>query len=282
VRSAAVAVVIGILICCVVGVLFALRRGGDEDSAAPGAHLETTELTLYCGAGIRPAAEALIKAFQAKHGVSIRATYAGSGRLLGQISALQTGDLFMPGAELYVDKAIENGLALKDTKRIAAHFVPVIFVRKGNPKNIRSLRDLARAGLRLGFGDERSCAVGKKTLKILEKNGIPYDDLKGNVVTKSATVNELGLAIQLGNVDAVILWDANARHFAEHGEVVAIPPEQNVLSPIPVIVLKSSRHVAAARRFVEFIASEEGRRILTQKGYGLPPRTRNDQESTQS
>ena len=274
-RSAAIAVAIGmlvfgILICCVLGVLFVLRRGGDEDPAARGARLEATELTLYCGAGIRPAAEALIAAFQAKHGVSIRATYAGSGRLLGQISALQTGDLFMPGAEWYVDKAIENGLAIKDTKRIAAHFVPVIFVRKGNPKNILSLRDLTRAGLRLGFGDERSCAVGKKTLKILEKNGIPYDDLKGNVVSTSATVNELGLAIRLGNVDAVILWDANARQYAQYGDAVAIPAEQNVLSPIPIVVLRSSSHVAAARRFVEFIASEEGRRILSQQGYGLP------------
>lgn len=273
-RSAAIAVVIGILICCVLAVLFVLRRGGDEDPAVGGARVEATELLLYCGAGIRLAADALIEAFEAENDLKINVTYAGSGRLLGQISTLQKGDLFMPGAELYVDLAIEKGLALKDTKRIAAHFVPVIFVSKGNPKNIRSLRDLTRAGLRLGFGDERSCAVGKKTLMIFEKSGIPYDDLKDNVICKTGTVNELGLAIQLGNVDAVILWDANARQYAAHGDAVAIPPEQNVLSPIPVVVLKSSRHVAAARRFVEFIASEEGRRIFTQQGYGVPARTK--------
>jgi molybdate transport system substrate-binding protein len=274
VRSAAIAVVIGILICCVLGVLFALRRGGDEAPAVGGARLEATELLLYCGAGIRPAAEALIKAFEAGNDLKINATYAGSGHLLGQISTLQRGDLFMPGAELYVTLAIEKGLALEDTKHIAAHFVPVIFVSKGNPENIRSLRDLTRAGLRLGFGDERSCAVGKKTLNILEKNGIPYDDLKGNVVYKSGTVNELGLAIQLGNVDAVILWDANARQYAQYGDAVAIPPEQNVLSSIPVVVLKSSTHVAAARRFIEFIATQEGRRILTEQGYCVPARTK--------
>ena len=260
-RSAAIAVVIGVLICCALGVLYVLQRGG--------AHLDTTELTMYCGAGIRPAAEALIEAFEAKHHIKINVTYSGSGLLLGQITTLQTGDLFMPGAEWYVDMAIEKGLALRETKRIVAYFVPVIFVRKGNPHNIASLQDLTRKGLRLGFGDERSCAVGKKTLKILEKNDIPYSDVEANVVYKSGTVNELGLAIQLENVDAVILWDANARHFAEHGEVVAIPKEQNVLSPIPAVVLKSSRHPAAAAEFVDFITSDEGRGIFSDRGYSV-------------
>jgi len=224
-------------------------------------------LTLYCGAGIRPAAEALIRAFEQGRPVTINATYAGSGRLLGQIVTLQTGDLFMPGAALYVDRAIEKGLAFADTRRAVAYFVPVVFVQKGNPKGVRSLQDLKQAGLRLGFGDERSCAVGKKTLKILEKNAIPYSSLEQNVVYKSGTVNELGLAVQLGNVDAVILWDANARHFAESGDVVPIPPPQNIPSTIPVVLLKCSAHPREGREFIEFLVSPRGREILIERGY---------------
>jgi molybdate transport system substrate-binding protein len=224
-------------------------------------------LMLHCGAGIRPAADALIEAFEAKHDVKVSATYDGSGRLLGQISAFHKGDLFMPGAELYVDKAIEKDLAVAETRRIVAHFVPVIFVRKGNPRGVASLRDLGKNGLRVGLGDERSCAVGKKTLKILEKNGIPYSDIEKNVVHKSATVNELGLLIQLGNADAVILWDANARHFADHGDVVPIPPDKNIPSTIPIVLLKSSEHPEEARAFIDFVTSEEGRKILTDRKY---------------
>ena len=230
---------------------------------------ETSSVTLmlYCGAGIRPAAEALIREFAAKSSVRINATYAGSGRLLGQITAHQKGDLFMPGAEWYVEKAAESGLAIRETKRVAAYFVPVIFVQKGNPQDIRSLEDLSRKGLRLGFGDERACAVGEKTLKILEKNGIPYERLKDNVVYKSGTVNELGVAIQLRNVDAVVIWDANARHFARYGEVIDIPPEKNVPSTVPIILLRSSKHVAEARQFIDFATSADGRRILQEVGY---------------
>jgi len=255
------------VVVLVVGLLVYYTQGRSAGNRTSEQIPSSVSLMLYCGAGIRPAADVLIQEFEARYNVRINPTYAGSGRLLGQIAAHQTGDLFMPGAELYVAKAIEQGLGLRETKRIVAFFVPVIFVQKGNPKNIHSLHDLTRKGVRLGFGDERSCAVGKKTLKILEKNRIAYESLKDNVVYNSGTVNELGVAIQLGNVDAVILWDANARHFAEHGHIVAIPPEANIPSAIPIVVLNSSRHVEEARRFIEFVTCEEGQRILKERGY---------------
>ena len=225
------------------------------------------QLILYCGAGIMPAAKALIEVFEKENNIKINATYAGSGRLLGQIVSLQTGDLFMPGAALYVDKAIAKNLAHKETRETVAYFVPVIFVQKGNPKEIHSLADLLKKGVRVGLGDERSCAVGKKTLKILEKNKIPYEDLAGNVVYKSGTVNELALAVQLKNVDAVICWDTNARHFLEHGDMVDIPYDKNIPSTIPIVLLECSKHKEAAKAFIDFITSDRGKRILTEQEY---------------
>jgi molybdate transport system substrate-binding protein len=224
-------------------------------------------LTLFCGAGIRPAADALIKAFTAAHGIEVRPSYAGSEMLLAQIDASRKGDLYMPGAEAYVDRAIEMGLADGTTKRAAAYFVPVIFVAKGNPKAIGSLKDLAAEGLRLGFGDERSCAIGKQTLKILAKNEIPYAEWESNVSFKSATVNELPMQIQLGNLDAVISWDANARHFLDDGEIVPIPLEQNVPSTVPLVRLESSQSPEAALAFIEFVTSDQGKGILRDKKY---------------
>lgn len=231
-------------------------------------HAEKTELILYCGAGIRPAAHALIEAFEQEHKhIIIQGNYAGSGQLLGMISSMQKGDLFMPGAELYADIAIEKGLAVHGTKRIVAYFIPVIFTRKGIPEPVTSLMDLKRDGLRLGFGDERSCAIGKKTLKILEKNNIKYEELEKNIVFKSGTVNELGVAIQLGTVDAVIVWDATARHFADNGTMVPIPLKDNVISPVSLVLLKSSSYPDKAKSFIDFATSEKGRKILIEKGY---------------
>ncbi|MBN1674767.1 MAG: molybdate ABC transporter substrate-binding protein [Kiritimatiellae bacterium] len=254
-----------------------LLAGCREPAPQPGEKAQRVSLTLYCGAGIRPAADALIEAFEAKHRVGIHATYAGSGRLLGQITAVQKGDLYMPGAELYVDRAVEEGLAVADTKRVVACLIPVIFVGKGNPKAIQTVADLGKQGVRVGLGDERACAIGRRSLKILEKNGIAYSAIERNVVYKSGTVNELALAVQMGNVDAVIVWDANARQFAEHGESIRIAPDRNIPSSIPIVVLKASEHPAEARTFVAFVTSAEGKAILRGHGYtvrsGLPGRS---------
>jgi len=203
--------------------------------------------------------------------VTVSATYAGSGRLLGQISTLQKGDLYMPGAALYVDKAIEKGLADADTRRDVAYFVPVIMVQENNPHAIASLRDLTASDVRIGIGDERACAVGRNTLKILEKNKIAYADLEKNIVYKSGTVNELGLAIELENVDAVILWDANARQFADHGTIVPIPAEKNIPSAISIVRLKSSKLAEQALAFIKFAISDQGRKILESKSYTTKP-----------
>ena len=236
--------------------------GKVQDSAS-------VELLFYCGAGIRPAAEALIDEFESRCSVKVSATYAGSGRLLGQLTTSKRGDLFMPGSEFYVDKAIESGLANKNSKRKVALFIPTILVQKGNPLGVKTLRDFADKQLRIGLGDERAVAIGKRSVKLFEKNKIPYDKVMGNVVLKSGTVNELAVALQLKNVDAVIVWDANARQFAESCDAIVIPEKENIISTIPIVSLMFSDKKAPSLQFIEFVTSEDGKAILKKYGYTI-------------
>ena len=139
----------------------------------------TENITLHAGAGLKNATDALIQAFEKENpNIKVNANYAGSGRLLGQIITGNLEGLFMPGDVFYVDQAIKKGAAIEKTKQNVAYFVPVIFVQKGNPKSIHNLKNFERENIRIGLGDERSAAIGKRTLKIFEKNKIPYDKIK--------------------------------------------------------------------------------------------------------
>jgi len=133
--------------------------------------------------------------------------------------------------------------------------------KTGNPKNIRSLNDLLRPGLKLGLGDPKACAIGRKASKIFAKNGIAEADVNRNVSFRSLTVNELGNHIKLGMLDAAIVWDAVAAYFADEADVVPIPRQQNVISTAAVGVLTCSTDPQTAEKFAAFVASPQGRKI---------------------
>jgi molybdate transport system substrate-binding protein len=180
------------------------------------------------------------------------------------------GDLYMPGDVHYVELAENEGLVA--SKETVCYFVPVILVQEKNPRKIRTLEDLTRDNVEVGLGDPQFCAIGRKSSRILEKNGIAEADV--NVTFRSPTVNELGNHIELGSLDAVIVWDAVAAYAVDRGEgeIGPIPPKQNIISTVAIGILKSSRHPQTAAKFIEFVTSERGRAVLEKHHYTtLPP-----------
>ena len=231
--------------------------------------LQTKELLLYCGAGIRPPVDELIEVFERLNGIKIVTDYAGSEMLLSKIKVSHRGDLYMPGDEYYIEQAAGKGFIL--SQRPVCYFVPVILVQKGNPKNIRSLQDLLPSGLKLGLGDLNACAIGRATREILAKNNIPWDAIQKNVAFLSLTVNELGMQIQTRSLDAVIVWDAIARYYSNYGQEIPIPAENNVISTVDIGVLTFTKNRLSAEKFMEFAASEQGRAIFKKHLYRVEP-----------
>jgi len=234
----------------------------ESDSAAK-------ELLLYCGAGIRPPVEQIAETFEREHGVKIVTDYAGSEVLLSKIKLARRGDLYMPGDKYYIEQADRQGMIL--SQQSVCYFVPTILVQKNNPKNIHSLRDLLADGLKFGIGDAKACAIGKKTKQIFAKNNIPWKDVEKNVAFQSLTVNELGMQIQAGSLDAVIVWDAIARYYSEYGTELPIPVEENVISTVNIGILTFTKNRSLAEEFMKFAASQSGQDIFKLHNYHTEP-----------
>ncbi len=233
------------------------------------ADAQPCELLLYCGAGLRPVADELVHVFASAHNVKIATDYAGSEVLLAKMKLVRRGDLYLPGDKYYVDQAARAGMIL--SQRPVCYFVPTILVQKGNPKNVRSLSDLTRPGLKVGLGDPQACAIGRKTRQVLEKNQITWQDIEGNVVFQSLTVNELGLQIQAKALDAVIVWDAIAKYYENDGMEVPIPTQMNVISTVDIAVLSFAESREPAEQFLDFAASEQGKAIFRKHLYTVEP-----------
>ncbi len=231
----------------------------------PGAELVAATLHLYCGAGIQPYAEAAIAAFKrVQPSVEIVTTYAGSGCLLSQLTFAKRGDLYMPGEDYYLAQARDRGYIAEE--RLVGYFEPVILVAEGDPEGVGSLDGLAAEGLRVGICEPEAAAVGIAARDLLQAAGL-YDAVDRNVIVHAGNVPELGNAVQLGTLDAAIVWNVTASPIADKTDVIEIPREYWEPSAVSVCVLGFSKAPEAARAFIDFCASEEGQRIAAAAGF---------------
>lgn len=223
------------------------------------------EMLLYCGAGLRPPVEVLIAEFSVAENVTIAVDYAGSEVLLSKMKLSGQGDLYLPGDERYVDLAAGQNLVA--ARRNVCYFVPTILVRKGNPKRVRGLTDLTREDVRVGLGDPRACSIGTVSRELLQNGGMGPDEIGRLTQFQAATVNELAVHVQTGSLDAVIVWDAVAKQYAQHTTEVSIPIEHNVIAAVDMAILTYSQQFDLADRFAQFAGSERGRAIFREHGY---------------
>ncbi len=238
----------------------------------PAAPAAETPLYLYSGAGLRPAVEEIVEAFSKHTGTKVEMDYAGSGVLLSRIELSKRGDLYLPGEMEYIDQLAAKGLVA--SRRRVAWLVPTILVKKGNPAGIRSLGDLVRPGIRLGLGNPEACQIGRTSEEIFRKAGIAWDVVRERTAFSSMTVNELGVQVETGQVDAAIVWEAIALCHEKAGEAVPIPPEENAPSECGVAVLASSQRKESAEAFAAFLEGEEARAIFSKHGYRVDPPAR--------
>ena len=225
-------------------------------------------LLVHCAAGMRKPIEQCAKKFEDSLGIKVELSYDGSNRLLGQIELTRKGDVYICGDAEYADSAKAKGLV--DTMNAICWFTPVILVGKGNPHKIGFLKDLTKPGIKIGQGDERSAAIGKIVRKLLALNGVDQNSWKKNVVLITPTVTELGNAVKLGTVDAVIVWNSIALTYKDVGEI--IPIAHTVAASVEAVALSTSANKPAARTFIDFLKGKTGKKILTGAGYMVDKR----------
>jgi molybdate transport system substrate-binding protein len=249
-------------------VLAAIAGAGCEGwRPAPSSNpADPVTLTIYCGTGLRAMADPLVDEFQRHHpGVNFQIEVGGSEHMVAKIKQNPTGDLFLPGDRHYVDLLAETDLIL--LRRTVCTVAPVILVPRDNPKKIKKLTDLLRPDVKLGLGDEDACAVGRTSRELFEKNHLDWEDARSHAQFHSPSINALAEQITLGKLDAVLVWDAVAAAVGDHGQIVPIPADQNVIATIEIAVLGTSVHPELAGQFMEFLNSEVARGIIRQQGY---------------
>lgn len=210
-------------------------------------NLFAADLLVFAGAGMRVPLEELGASFSRETGIEVAFDFDGSGRLGSKMLMGVKPDLFIPGADKWALKLKDEGL-VEDYVAIAYH-TPVIITPKGNYK-VKSLSDLTLPDIKVALGDSQSAAIGRNNERLLELAGL--DKAEMNIVARGINVKQLVRWVETGNVDAAIVWRADAFQ-SEQVETISIPEDINPIDIIPICRLKTPAHPEDATRFWHYL-----------------------------
>ena len=262
-KNKAIALIIIVILAIIIGSAGCMSGETPVDDDSTPTVTTETSILVYSGAGLKKPMNDIGKAFTDKYGITVEYNFAGAGTLVSQMELSRKGDAFVSGGTPDYRVAQDKGL-VGDPEYIAYH-VPIIALQKGNPKNITSVDDFTRPGLKLALGGVESTAIGKAGDKLFEKHGI-RDAVEENVVLRAPTINEVIIAMEMGTVDAALLTLDSINH--ETMDTIDLPQEDGLTLIVPIGPTTFTKQPDAVRQFVEFVTSDEGKAIFA--GYGFP------------
>ena len=222
---------------------------------------ERPEVVLYSGGVNRTAIEETIKRFETREGAHITRVYNGCGLLVSQMKAGQRPDAYFACDLPFLRQVNDQFL---DPVEISETPLVILVVR-GNPKGIKVLADLAKPGLRLGWGNPQQTALGALTTRILQEANL-YDSIKPNVRSETPTGDLLVNQMKTGSLDAVLVYEAHAAQVREALEVIPLPlPGARAIQPFAIG--RSSDHKFLVERLREAILSAESRKQFESVGF---------------
>jgi molybdate transport system substrate-binding protein len=221
------------------------------------------ELVVLCGSSFVPPTDELIRDFKAENSVNVVTSAAGSEDFLPLVKAGRKGDILITH-DPYLDYVKEADSYLDSAQ--VGFVAPVLAVAKWNPKGIKGIEDLTKDGLRVALTDPQYSTCGEMVFALLDKKGIK-DAVLNNVENRlTKQHSNLGILMQTGAVDAVIMWNGVAHNFKEYLEIVPTQYEYDTAIGVHVIGLSYSKNPELVRRFVSF-AKEGGEAIYASYGY---------------
>ena len=225
------------------------------------------QITAFCGSASKPAMEEAASQFEQKTGIQINLHFSGSGTMLSQMKIARRGDLYIPGSPDYMAKAIREGIVDPESVTIIAYLIISIDVQRGNPKDIQTLADLARPGIRVGIGNPEAVCVGLYAVEVFERNGL-LKQVQKNIVTHAPSCSATASLVAMQKVNAVIGWRVFSQWNPDKIDAILLKPhEVPRLAYIPAAISTYSRDKKGAQQFIQFLTAPEGQKIFKKWGY---------------
>lgn len=213
-------------------------------------------LVVFAAASLKTAFTELGADFS---GGGVDLSFAGSADLLTQLTQGAEADVFATADIVTMDKARRAGLLAGAPVSFATNTLTII-AAPGNPKGIKSFRDLADVSLVV-------CAAqvpcGSALAGLQSRNGVSL-----HPVSEETSVTDVLNKVTSGQADAGLVYATDAR--GAGSSVTEVPLADAPANTYQIAVLNTARDHPRADRFVALVTGPTGRKVLAAAGFGAP------------
>ena len=222
-------------------------------------------LKVYGPGGPQGPVQECAEKFGEQRRVKVEVIAGPEKKWIGQ--AQREADVFFGGAEYMLTQFIEKHPDLVDTKsRSELYSRPAgILVRKGNPKKIAALADLAREGVRLvdvnGSGQLGLCedlAGRENFINAIQQN------IAVTVPTSADAIEKWKAMPQL---DAWITFKSWHYRLKDETDLVRLPESQRLYRGTPIAIARSLKDPQLAQEFIEFLKTDASHEVFRKWGW---------------
>lgn len=221
----------------------------------------TGRLTVFAAASLKEAFTAIGKDFEATYpGMAVTFNFGPSSTLATQIVEGAPADVFASASTATMNTAVQAGAASNPTT--FAVNAMAIATPTAPTTTVRSLADLAKPDIKVAVC-QAAVPCGAAAQKLFTQNNLTVTPTSQEVDVKAVLSK-----VQLGEVDAGIVYVTDVK--AAKGTVVGvtIPAGQNVTTEYPIAPVTGSSNDPWASAFIDLVMSPAGQKVLSDAGFG--------------
>jgi len=220
-------------------------------------------LTVFAAASLKEAFTTIGEQFEAAHpGVKVTFSFGASSSLAAQIINGAPADVFASAAPKNMQQVVSAGDASHPVD--FAKNVMEVAVPPSNPAKITSVDDLAKPSVKTALCQPQ-VPCGATAAKVFGKARIVV-----RPVTLQPDVKSVLTQVELGNVDAGVVYVTDVHAAGAKVKGVPIPAEVNASTAYPIATVSKSGNKAAAQAFVAYVLSPAGQTVLTEAQFEKP------------
>ncbi len=229
-------------------------------------------ITVAAASDLNSVLPELATAFERTAGIAVQPVFGSSGNFYAQIRNGAPFDVFVAANVDYPERLAREGFAVPDSLLRYARGTLVLWV--SNRLGIdpaQGLQLLLRPEVhKIAMANPAHAPYGQAAESALRSSGL-YDRLKPKLIL-GENISQTAQFVQSGNAEAGLLALSltHGPAMESQGKYRAVPDALYPPLDQAAVLLKSSTHQAEGRKFLEFLASPQGREILARHGFRRP------------